>query len=512
MAEQDRAGVSSAGTAEWIGLAVLALPLLVVSLDVSVLYLAAPALAADLAPSATQLLWILDVYGFVIAGFLLTMGTLGDRIGRRRLLLVGATAFAVASVIAAYAPSAEWLIAARALLGVAGATLMPSTLGLISVMFRDAAQRSFAIAIWMTTFTAGAVLGPVVGGLMLARFWWGSVFLLGVPVAIVLLVLGPRLLPEFRDPAAGRPDPPSVVLSLAAMLPLVYGVKRIAADGPDGTAVLALVAGGLAGWVFVRRQRRLAYPMLDVALFTRPAFAAAVGLLLTGLLAVNGLMYLLPQYLQLVAGHPALAAGLLMLPVAVLAAVGGLLSPRLATRFGPTAVIAVFASLALVAMLVLGGVAYDGPPALVVALVSLAVLGISPVPVLGTDLVVGSVPVERTGSAAAVSETAGELGVALGVAVTGSIMTAVYVTSLQLPAGIAPADAAVGEGLPGTLAAAERLPEPAGTLLADAARAAFSAGFGAVAIAGAALVAVAVALTLVVSGASTSSARRPGPG
>jgi DHA2 family multidrug resistance protein-like MFS transporter len=256
--------------------------------------------------------------------------------------------------------------------------------------------------------------------------------------------------------------------------------------------------GGLAGWVFVRRQRRLEHPMLDVALFTRPTFAAAVGLLLTGLLAVNGLMYLLPQYLQLVAGHPARTAGLLMLPVAVLATVGGLLAPRLAARFGRTALIAAFASLALVAMLVLAGVAHDGPLVLVVGLVSLAVLGISPVPVLGTDLVVGSVPVERTGSAAAVSETAGELGVALGVAVTGSIMTAVYVTTVQLPAGVTPADAAVADGLPGTLAAAERLPEPAGTLLAEAARDAFTAGFGVVAIAGAVLIAAAVTMTVTV--------------
>lgn len=487
-----------AGTREWLGLAVLALPLLVVSLDVSVLYLAAPALAADLAPSATQLLWILDVYGFVIAGFLLTMGTLGDRIGRRRLLLVGATAFAVASVIAAYAPTPGWLIAARALLGVAGATLMPSTLGLISVMFRNTAQRSFAIAIWMTTFTAGAILGPLVGALLLERFWWGSVFLLGVPVAVLLLALGPWLLPEFRDPAAGRLDLASVGLSLAAMLPLVYGVKQMAAHGPGLVEVAALAVGLGAGWVFVRRQQQLAHPMLDVALFTRPVFAAAVGLLLMGLLAVNGLMYLLPQYLQLVAGHPALTAGLLMVPVVVAAIVVQLLTPRLARRFGRTALIAGGASVGLVAMLALGAVAHDGPLVLVVALVAVAVLGISPVPLLGTDLVVGSVPVERTGSAAAVTETAGELGAALSVAVIGSIVTAVYVTTLQLPAGVTSDEAAVADGLPGTLAAARELPEPAGTLLADAARAAFSAGFGAAAIAGAVLVAAVVVLALTV--------------
>jgi MFS transporter, DHA2 family, multidrug resistance protein len=479
-------GPVRAGSREWVGLAVLALPLLVLSLDVSVLYLAAPRLAADLRASATQQLWVLDVYGFLIAGFLLTMGALGDRIGRRRLLLVGAAAFAAASLLAAFAPTVELLIAARALLGVSGATLMPSTLALISTMFRDPVQRSFAIAVWMTTFSAGVAIGPLVGGLLLEHFWWGSVFLLGVPAMALLLVLGPLLLPEERGPGTARPDAASVVLSLGAMLPLVYGVKQTAAHGPDVAATAAVLVGVGVGVAFVRRQRRLTTPMLDVALFARPVFAATVGLLLLGLLAVNGLWFLLPQHLQLVGGRSAFEAGLLLLPAALATVAGSLLTPVLARRLGRVRLVAASAALAAVpaALLVTTGPATPLP--VVVALVTAAVLGIAPIPVLGTDLVVGSVPTHRAGSAAAVSETAGELGVALGVAVTGSVVTAVYGAALALPPALPPdAVAAAEDGLASAVTAAERLPAPTGDLLSRAAVDAFSTGFGVAGIASA---------------------------
>src|SRR5829696_7619884 len=200
----------SAGRREWIGLAVLALPTLLIGLDMTALHLAVPSLSADLAPTSTQLLWITDSYGFMIAGFLITMGTLGDRIGRRRLLLIGSAAFALASAAAAYASSAAMLIAARGLLGIAGATVMPSTLALISNMFRDPRQRGAAIGAWLSTFTVGIAIGPVVGGALLEWFWWGSVFLLGVPVMALLLALAPVLLPENADAGAGRPDLTSV--------------------------------------------------------------------------------------------------------------------------------------------------------------------------------------------------------------------------------------------------------------------------------------------------------------
>jgi MFS transporter, DHA2 family, multidrug resistance protein len=272
----------AAGRREWVGLAVLALPTLLLSLDMSVLYLALPYLSADLGASATQQLWIMDIYGFMIAGFLVTMGTLGDRIGRRRLLMTGGVAFAVASVFAAYSTSPEMLIVTRALLGIAGATLMPSTLALISTMFRDQHQRGVAIAVWMTCFMGGMTVGPLVGGLLLQSFWWGSAFLLGVPVMAVLLVAAPALLPEYRDGDAGRLDLTSVLLSLATILPVVYGLKELAHTGWSSVPVAAVVLGTGCGWVFVRRQQGLAEPLVDIALFRNRQFSSGLGVNLGG--------------------------------------------------------------------------------------------------------------------------------------------------------------------------------------------------------------------------------------
>src|SRR6266699_3951247 len=220
-----------AGRREWIALAVIALPCLLYSMDLSVLYLALPSLTADLKPSSGELLWITDIYGFMLAGFLITMGTLGDRIGRRRLLLIGAAAFGLASVLAAFATSVAMLIAARALLGIAAATLAPSTLSLIRNMFLDTGQRTFAIGVWVTSFSLGGALGPLLGGLLLHFFWRRSVFPLALPVMALLLAVGPRLLPEFRDPDAGRFDLVSAALSLVSVLALVYGIKELAQNG-----------------------------------------------------------------------------------------------------------------------------------------------------------------------------------------------------------------------------------------------------------------------------------------
>ncbi|MFL5415828.1 MAG: MFS transporter, partial [Myxococcales bacterium] len=265
-----------AGRREWSGLAVIALPCLLYSMDLTVLDLAVPALSADLKPSSTQLLWILDIYGFLVAGSLVTMGTLGDRIGRRRLLLFGAGAFAAASTLAAFSTSAAMLIAARAVLGLAGATLAPSTLSLIRNMFLDPRQRTVAVSVWITSFSVGGAIGPLAGGLLLEWFWWGSVFLLGVPVMGLLLVLGPILLPEYRDPEAGRLDLVGAVMSLAAVRALIYGLKQFAQDGPGWPPALSIVVGLAVGVAFVRRQQTLADPLLDLRLFRVPAFSAAL--------------------------------------------------------------------------------------------------------------------------------------------------------------------------------------------------------------------------------------------
>jgi MFS transporter, DHA2 family, multidrug resistance protein len=475
-----------------------------------VLYLAAPQIAADLRPSATQQLWILDVYGFFIGGFLLTMGTVGDRIGRRKLLLIGGAAFAVASVIAAYAPTAQALIGARALLGVAGATLMPSTLALISTMFRDRAQRSFAIAVWMTTFSAGVAVGPVIGGALLQAFWWGAVFLLAVPAMGLLLLLGPVLLPEQHGTgSAPRVDLVSVALSLAAMLPLVYGIKEVVAHGATVTPLAAIVAGAGFGIGFVRRQRRLTDPMLDITLFTRRAFVGAISLMVLGQIAVNALFFLLPQYLQLVRGIPALHAGMWMVPVAAVSVAGSLLTPRAARRVGRPALLTTAATAGALSCLVLTMIGTDTALPLVVGATALAVLGATPTGVLGTDLVVGSVPPERAGSAAAVSETAGELSVALSVATAGSVVAAVYGTHMAaLPPGLSTEDVAtVRDGLGPASTLAHQLPAPIGTQVLDITRAAFTEGFATVAFIAAGMLAgvVMLVMTLLRAGRADAS-------
>ncbi|MDQ3964425.1 MAG: MFS transporter, partial [Actinomycetota bacterium] len=295
---------------EWVGLAVIALACVLYVMDLTVLHLAIPAISADLRPSSAQLLWIIDIYGFMVAGSLITMGTLGDRIGRRRVLMIGAAAFGAASVLAAFSTSAEMLIATRALLGIAGATLAPSTLSLIRNMFLDPQQRTKAIAIWITSFSVGGAIGPLLGGLVLEFFWWGAVFLLALPVMVLLLAFGPRLLPEYKDPHAGRPDLPSAALSLAAVLAVIFGLKQIAQDGVGLMPVLSILAGLVIGRAFVRRQRTLADPLIDLRLFKIPAFSAALATYGFGILLVFGGFLFIPQYLQLVLGLSPLEAGL----------------------------------------------------------------------------------------------------------------------------------------------------------------------------------------------------------
>ncbi|SOD62252.1 MFS transporter, DHA2 family, multidrug resistance protein [Streptomyces zhaozhouensis] len=477
---------SRAGRREWAGFAVLALPTALLGLDVTALYLVVPSLTAELRPSATETLWIMDAYGFLIAGFLITMGTLGDRVGRRRLLRVGMAAFGAASVLAAFAPGALWLILARALLGVAGATLMPSTLSLIGDMFRDARQRALAIGAWATMFALGMAAGPAVGGVLSSHLWWGAVFLLAVPVAVVVLVAAPVLLPESR-PATGRLDPWSVALSLAAVLPAVYAVKHVAAEGPDGQALVAALLGGASAVVFVRRQLRLPRPLLDVRLFTDRAFSAALGVLLVGLAGFGGMMFLVTQHLQLVAGLSPTAAGLWMGPPALAMLVGGIGAPLLATRVPPGRVMAAALALSLVGYALLALAGSDSRTSVVVGF-GFLYLGLGTIASLGTDIVVGAAPRERAGSAAAMSETVQELGVAAGVALLGSLATALYRTSAGERPGLAPAEARpYAESLPGAVSVAERLPPGA---LAHA-RDAFTGGLNTAALVAGAAVAAA---------------------
>jgi DHA2 family multidrug resistance protein-like MFS transporter len=462
---------------EWIGLAVIALPCLLYAMDLTVLTLAIPSLSADLHPSSTELLWIVDIYGFLVAGFLITMGTLGDRIGRRRLLLIGAAAFGGASVVAAFSSSPEMLIASRALLGVAGATLAPSTLSLIRNMFEDDQQRTVAIGIWITSFSVGAAIGPLVGGVLLENFHWGSVFLLAVPVMALLLAIGPRLLPEYKDPEPGRLDLPSVALSLAAVLAVIYGVKAVARDGVDLAAVAPMLAGVALAAGFVDRQRRLAEPMIDLGLFRRPAFSLALGANTLAFAVVFGLEIFVAQYLQLVLGYSPLDAGLWSVPSAAAFVVGSQLTSPLAARVRPPVVMlgGIVVAIAGVAVLTQVGAA-DGPGLVVGGVVVLS-LGLAPLFTLAADVAVGSAPPERAGAAAGISETSSELGGALGLAILGAVGTAVYRGSATdaIPTAV-PADAAAtaSDTLGGAVEVAHRLPPAAATDLLEPAREAFT--------------------------------------
>jgi MFS transporter, DHA2 family, multidrug resistance protein len=468
-----------AGRREWVGLAVLALPCLLYAMDLTVLNLAVPHLSADLRPSSAQLLWIVDIYGFMVAGSLVTMGTLGDRIGRRRLLLVGAAAFALCSLLAAYSRSAEMLIAARALLGVAGATLAPSTLSLIRNMFLDPKQRTAAIGVWISAFSLGGAIGPLAGGLLLEWFWWGSVFLLAVPVMGLLLAVGPLLLPEFRDPDAGRPDLPSAALSLVAILAVIYGLKELAQDGPGWRPAVSVLGGLALGVVFVRRQRRLADPLLDLRLFRVRAFSAALTTNVLSFFVGFGTLLFIAQYLQLVLGLSPLEAGLWLLPSSCGFIAGSLLTPLLVRRLSPRFVMAgglVVAGLGFglftqlhsasgLAVLVAGSVVFS--------------LALSPVDTLATDLSVGVAPPERAGAASAIAETSGELGGALGIALLGVVGTAAYrgrMAGCCLDGVPAEAARAARDTLGGAVGAAGQLPGHTGTALLDAAREAFTQG------------------------------------
>lgn len=464
-----------AGAREWAGLAVLTLPTILLGLDVTLMYLALPALAADLQPSSTQALWIMDVYGFMIAGFLITMGTLGDRIGRRRLLMIGAVAFGAASVLAAYSTSAVMLIAARAALGVAGATLMPSTLALISNMFANVRQQALAIGVWTTMFALGMAAGPVVGGVLLEHFWWGSAFLVAVPVVALLLVAAPVLLPEYRAPQRGQLDLFSVVLSLAATLPAIYGLKEGAKDGLGIEPIAALATGTVFAVWFVWRQRRLADPLLDMRLFTNWAFSAALFILFFGLVGVGGAMLLVTQYLQLVAGLSPLAAGLFMGPPALAMLIAGIVSPLLSRRIRPGFVVAGALTLSAVGYLLLTQLDSTSGIALLVTGFSLAYLGLGSIAALGTDLVISAAPASKAGSASAMSEMAQELGIAVGVAILGSLTTVLYRNRIadQIPGHLSSElSRAVGDSLWAAFEMANQLP---GGLLAEA-RAAFTFG------------------------------------
>jgi DHA2 family multidrug resistance protein-like MFS transporter len=498
---------AKAGAREWIGLGVIAVPCLIYAMDLTILHLAMPTISAEFKPGAAQLLWMVDIYGFMVAGFLITMGTLGDRVGRRKLLLIGAAGFAATSALAAFASSAPMLILARGLLGIAGATLAPSTLSLIRNMFLDDRERTFAIGVWVACFSAGAALGPLVGGMLLEAFWWGSVFLINVPFMVGLIVLAPMFLPEFRDPNPGRLDLLSALMSLIAVLSVIYGLKRMAEGGDLTLAALSIVLGACVGALFVRRQLTSPEPLLDLALFGSRAFAATLFINVLGIFVAFGVFFFVAQYFQLVLGLDPFMAGVWTAPGGIASVIGSMMVSPL-TRFArPVHVIAAGFLLAAVALGLLSQAGGAGDFWLILSGYVLMALAFGPLGALTTDLVMTSVPPEKAGAASGISETSFEFGAALGIALLGSLVTALYGQSMDaaFAAGIGgDSVAAARDTLAGAVALARQLPGNEGERLLAAARGAYVEAF-AVTAALSALVAIAGAVI------ALTSLGRPGP-
>ena len=478
-------------------------PVLLVAVDNTALTFALPAIARSLDATGVELLWIVDAYPLVLAGLLVAMGSLGDRIGRRRLLFIGSTGFAAVSAATAFAPSAEWLIAGRAGLGFFGAMLMPSTLSLIRNIFPEPNRRRLAVAIWAAGFSGGAALGPIFGGWLVENFWWGAVLLVAVPIILPLLVLGPALIPESRDPNPGRVDVPSIILSLLVMVPVVYGIKILATHGPAVEPLAAIGFGLLMGYVFIRRQRHLLpggtaqsspaqnspaqapghrpAPLLDISLFGNRVFSTAIIANVLALFSFNGFILFLAQHLQLLEGQSPSESGVAMVPALIATVAAGLLVVPLVKKVRPGFVVAGGLLLSAAGYFLVAFGDHGNGPALLLAALLVLCLGVGAAETISNDLILGAAPAEKSGAAAAISETGYEIGSLLGTAILGSILTASYQGNLRLPAGVAeavPAEASAqaGETLAGAVELAQALPGPLADAVMTAARAAFDSG------------------------------------
>ncbi|MDO5710968.1 MAG: MFS transporter, partial [Micrococcales bacterium] len=473
------------------------LPVLVIALDNTVLSFAVPQLTQALHPSSTQLLWIIDVYPLCLAGLLVTMGMLGDRLGRRRMLLIGTAGFALVGFYAAFAPSPGHLIAARAVRGVFGAMLMPSTLSLMRNLFARPSQRRLAIAIWAACFAGGAALGPVVGGFILEHFAWNSIFLMTLPLAIALLVAGPFLLPESRTPSHSRIDVVGIGMSIMALLPFVYGVKDLVHRGVTFEGLAWVAVSVVFAVTFTRRQLAASDPLLDMRLFRNRVFSASIAANFLSVFAFAGFVFYLSQYLQLVLRLEPMRAGTYLIPGALASIVAGLAAVALAKKLSlqvlvPTGIIISAVGYGLAATLTARS---EG--LVIIVIFALVGIGAGLAETLTNDAILANAPADRAGAASGLSETAYELGTSLGVAILGSLLTAIYRSDLKLPAGVPVAiGAEASQTLGGAVAAASQLPEPAGRALLAAGRDAFMHGVQLTSI-GAALVCVAAAAVVV---------------
>jgi DHA2 family multidrug resistance protein-like MFS transporter len=466
--------------------------LLLCGVDLTVLHVAVPSMSRDLRPGAAQLLWIVDVYSLALAALLVTCGTLGDRVGRRRMVLSGFFVFGLASAVCAFSTSTAQLVAARAALGAGAAMIMASTVAIIRVVFTDDRERALAIGVWTSAHSVGATVGPLVGGLVTERWGWGAVFLVNVPVVVLLLAVGARVVPESRNPVPRRWDLASAVLSVTGLAGVVYALKQAGEHTGVNTAVLVTALGGTALlYVFVRRQRRLAEPLLDVSLFAARRFTTATLCVIGCFGSYVALLFFLTQWLQQVGGYSPLHAGLSLMPLAAANAVGAITAPRAAHRCGNRWALAgallLFAAAYAVLALV-GDAAHYGM--LLVPLLG-AGYGAGIVMTLGADSLMSAARPERSGEAAAIQETSFELGAGLGVAVLGTVLAAVYRTGMPAVAGLDPDERVAAEE---SFAAAERLathlPSDTAASVLHAAAQAYDRGFTAVAVIAAAVLAV----------------------
>lgn len=513
----DAAANTASGSATprsaWVALAVLMLPVLLIAVDNTVLAFALPSIASEFRPAASTQLWIVDVYSLVLAALLVAMGNLGDRIGRRKLLMIGATGFAAVSAAAAFSPSAEYLVIARAALGVFGAMLMPATMSLIRNIFADASARRLAIAIWASCFTAGSALGPIVGGILLEHFHWGALFLVAVPILLPLVALAPKLVPESCDPNPGPLDLISVAMSFVALLPFVWAIKTGAHDGLSAGVVTAFVVGIVVGALFVRRQNRSATPMLDMGLFRYGPFSSSLLANFLSIVGLIGFLFFISQHLQLVLGLSPLAAGLVTLPGAVLSMIAGIGVVRLTRRLSPRVLIVTGLVLVSVGFAMILVFRHD--LTVVAVIVSFIVLevGVGISQTISNDTIVSSVPAAKSGAASAVSETAYELGAVVGTATLGTIFSAFYRRNVDLPGGLTTAQAAdASESIAGASGVAQELPATTADRLLESARAAFDSGIAPTAIIAATLtLTAAVVVAIAFAGVSGLSGgkRRP---
>lgn len=471
---------TATGARVWLGLGLLMVPVFMAALDMTVLFLAIPTIAADLLPSGTEQLWVLHIGDIAGASLVLTAGRLVDRFGPRRLLILGMLAYGLASLLAALAHSVEMLIAARLLLGASAVTMAPAGMALLRRMFPSPRQFSTALALFMAAFSGGMALGPPVGGLLLEHFWWGSIFLVNVPVALVVALLAGRLLPQVPGSGHGRIDLISVGLSVAGIAAVVYGGQEIAAAGWTSERGVILATGLLLIALFVRRQAVLATPLLDFALFRSVSFTVALVAIWLVITATAGADLQFAQHLQVVLGHSPLTAGALLVVPAASSVVATAASPRLLRWMRPGRAIGLGVLLALAGAAAMAALVTAGTAASTGALLAAAAVmaaGVAPVFALGTNIVLSHAPVEQTGSAQGMQEVGGSLGNTAGLALGGTVAYLGYSRTLTdtLPSGITAEDAQQStQSIGGALAAAQELPPTAAAQLTEAAQSAFT--------------------------------------